>query len=296
MSNKMGQNKTLEYLAASVVSVVIAGLVAWAISDGAASAGGFKVAVLCAIWAFVLNWIVFVPSWLAKTEHFFDLTGAITYLTVAFLALTLSDNVDARSILIVVLVTIWASRLGLFLFNRVKRDLKDRRFDKLKQNWGAFLRTWSLQGLWVVMTLAAGVAAITSGSKESIGVFAIVGTLVWLIGFGIEVAADTQKSAFKKDSANDGRFISTGVWAWSRHPNYFGEITLWLGIFIIAIPALQGWQWVAIVSPVFVYLLLTRISGVPLLERRADKTWGGQADYEAYKAATPELMMRPPTR
>ena len=125
------KNKTLEYLAASVVSVVIAGLVAWAISDGAASAGGFKVPVLCAIWAFALNWIVFVPSWIAKTEHYFDLTGAATYLSVIVVALVLADDLDARSVLIAALVIVWASRLGLFLFQRVRQTGKDGRFDKM---------------------------------------------------------------------------------------------------------------------------------------------------------------------
>ncbi|MEX1288318.1 MAG: DUF1295 domain-containing protein, partial [Acidimicrobiia bacterium] len=103
-----------------------------------------------------------------------------------------------------------------------------------------------------------------------------------------------QKSAFKADPANEGRFINTGLWAWSRHPNYFGEITLWTGIAIAAIPVLSGWRWVVLISPIFVYLLITRVSGVPMLEKKADNRWGGQEDYERYKANTPELVLRPP--
>ena len=120
-----------------------------------------------------------------------------------------------------------------------------------------------------------------------------IGFLIWMVGFGIEVIADNQKSQFKKDPENKGKFISTGLWAYSRHPNYFGEITLWTGIFIICIPALQGWQWATIISPIFVYLLLTKMSGVNMLEEIADKRWGGQADYEAYKARTSVLVLRP---
>jgi steroid 5-alpha reductase family enzyme len=101
------------------------------------------------------------------------------------------------------------------------------------------------------------------------------------------VAADAQKSRFSANPANKGRFIDTGLWRRSRHPNYFGEIVLWIGIAIAALPVLRGWQWVTIISPAFVTLLLTRVSGIPLLERRADEKWGGQADYEAYKKKTP---------
>jgi steroid 5-alpha reductase family enzyme len=122
----------------------------------------------------------------------------------------------------------------------------------------------------------------------------VLGVLVWIAGFGIEAVADRQKSRFRADPANKGRFIRSGLWAWSRHPNYFGEIVLWVGVAIIAVPVLQGWQWVTLISPVFVTLLLTRVSGVPLLEKKADATWGGQPDYEAYKASTPVLVPRPP--
>jgi steroid 5-alpha reductase family enzyme len=117
--------------------------------------------------------------------------------------------------------------------------------------------------------------------------------LVWVFGFVIEVTADSQKSRFRADPENKGKFIHTGLWAWSRHPNYFGEIVLWIGVAVIALPILRGWQWLTLISPVFVTLLLTRISGVPMLEKRADEKWGGQEDYEAYKERTPVLVPRP---
>jgi steroid 5-alpha reductase family enzyme len=122
--------------------------------------------------------------------------------------------------------------------------------------------------------------------------FAVIGLLLWVLGFGIEVVADAQKSRFSAKPENRGRFIQTGLWARSRHPNYFGEILLWIGIAVIALPVLRGWQWVTLVSPVFVALLLTRVSGVPLLEKRADEKWGGQPDYETYKKTTPVLIPR----
>jgi len=108
----------------------------------------------------------------------------------------------------------------------------------------------------------------------------------------MEVIADAQKSHFNADPANKDKFIQTGLWSRSRHPNYFGEIVLWIGVLIIAMPVLQGWQWAALISPVFVTLLLTRISGVPLLEKKADQEWGGQAGYETYKKQMPVLIPR----
>jgi len=95
---------------------------------------------------------------------------------------------------------------------------------------------------------------------------------------------------FKMDESNNGKFISSGLWSLSRHPNYFGEIMIWLGVAIIAFPVLSGYQYFALSSPVFVYLLLTRASGIPILEKNADKKWGGQEAYEEYKRNTPVLI------
>ena len=132
---------------------------------------------------------------------------------------------------------------------------------------------------------SAALIAITTETRRPLDVFALIGFLVWAFGFSLEAIADTQKSRFNADPANKGKFIRTGLWSRSRHPNYFGEIVLWIGVMIIAIPVLQGWQWIAIISPVFVTLLLTgRVSGVPLLEKKADQTWGGQPDYESLQA------------
>ncbi|HUV16073.1 MAG TPA: DUF1295 domain-containing protein [Pelolinea sp.] len=224
------------------------------------------------------------------------MTGSITYLTVIIAALLLSGNPDARAWLILALVAVWAARLGSFLFKRVMKSGKDARFDEIKPSFPRFLQAWTLQGLWVSFTLAATLAAITSEEKVGMDAFAVIELLVWALGFGIEVAADKQKNQFRADPQNKSKFIRSGLWVWSRHPNYFGEILLWVGVAIIALPVLYGWQWVALISPVFVAFLLTRVSGVPILEKRADEKWGGQAEYEEYKASTSVLMLLPPKR
>jgi len=278
-----------------VGSILLGVLLAILGSSGGVSAGGLSVFAIAVLLAFVVNVVVFVPSFLKRTEHYYDLTGSSTYLLVTIVSLVLANNWDARSILLSALIAVWALRLGSFLFLRVRRAGKDRRFDKLKHNFGRFLMMWCIQGLWVSMTLGAALAAITAeDGRKPVGVAAVIGLLIWVVGFGIEVVADRQKSAFKSDPANNGRFITSGLWAWSRHPNYFGEILLWFGIALIALPNLGGWRWATLISPVFVWLLITRISGVPMLEARAEKKWGSEAAWQKYKAATPELVLRPP--
>jgi steroid 5-alpha reductase family enzyme len=278
----------------SLPIVILLGLgLAFAGSQGGASVFGMPLFAAFVGLAFLIQWIVFIPSYVRQTEHFFDLTGSATYITVTVLAVLLSPVVDGRSLLLSALVVIWAARLGSFLFRRVHKAGKDGRFDDLKPHFLRFLNTWTLQGLWVIFTLAAALAAITTTTRKPLGLFALIGLLIWLLGFAFEVVADSQKNRFRANPENTGKFIQTGLWAWSRHPNYFGEIVLWIGVAVIALPVLRGWQWVTLISPIFVTLLLTRVSGVPMLEKRADDKWGGQDDYEAYKTRTPVLIPRP---
>ncbi len=277
-----------------VASIAIGALIALAGSQGSAEVGGFPVFALSAIIAFGIQFVVFVPSYLARTEHYYDLTGSLTYLTVTAVALLASKDLDARAVIAALLVVVWAGRLGTFLFRRVKREGGDGRFDRIKHNPLRFFMMWSIQGLWVFLTVACALSIITGAERQSFDVFAAVGLVVWLTGFAIEVTADNQKSVFRAEPANQGRFIDVGLWAWSRHPNYFGEIVLWTGVAIMAIPILSGWRWVMLISPVFVFVLLTRISGVPLLEARGDEKWGDEPAYQEYKRRTPSLLLRPP--
>lgn len=271
--------------------LILAGfLIALAGSQGGVLIFGVPLFALSVGLAFLIQWLAFIPAYLLQTEKFFDLTGSITYISVISIAITFSAGVDVRSLLLSALVVIWAIRLGSFLFGRIKKAGKDDRFDELKPSFIRFLNVWTIQGLWVTFTMAAALVAITTTTRKELDVFAIVGFLIWIFGFAIEVMADSQKSRFSANPENKGKFIQTGLWSRSRHPNYFGEIILWIGIAVIAFPVLQGWQWVALISPVFVTLLLTRVSGVPLLENKADKKWGGQEDYESYKKRTPVLI------
>ena len=287
------KQKRLSVLPTAVLAVAA---LAWAGSDGGGAVGPIPLFALCAALALMIQWIAFVPSWLMRTERFFDLTGSLTYLTITAVAIGLTPRLDARSSLLAVLVCVWAARLGSYLFGRIRAEGTDARFDAIRSSFARFVVAWTLQGVWVCFTAGAALAAITSSRPAPLGAAAVAGSVLWIGGFTIEVVADRQKSAFRAIPDNEDSFITSGLWAWSRHPNYFGEIVLWIGVAVIAAPVLQGWQYATIVSPVFVTLLLTKVSGINLLEARAEAKWGGDPEYRSYRRSTPVLVPRPPIR
>ena len=284
--------KTSTSVLAIGAAILIGVLVAFAGSFEGLRWGGFPIFAWGALLAFLVQWVVFVPSWFGHTEHFFDLTGSLTYLAVVALTLVTRGSVTPYSLLVAAMVAVWALRLGAFLTTRVRAAGSDTRFDAMKYRFAWFLMTWTLQGLWVLLTAGAALAAITSPEDRQVDALVLLGAAIWVFGFGIEVTADEQKRRFRARPENLNRFIATGLWAKSRHPNYVGEILLWFGVSVAAFPALSGWSMVTLVSPFFVWLLLTRVSGVPLLEASADRRWAGDPEYEAYKVATPTLLFK----
>jgi steroid 5-alpha reductase family enzyme len=292
----MAERTDKQIIIGIAMATAIGILISWAGSDGGDRFGVLPVFALCGALAFAVNWAAFIPAAIKQTEHYYDLIGGITYITITIVAVLLSSPLDLRSAIVTGMVLFWSIRLASFLFLRISRAGKDSRFDDIKNRPPHFLLAWTLQGLWALLTAACALAIITGGNREPLGIIGYIGIGVWTLGILIEIVADKQKSAFRASPANQGKFISTGLWAWSRHPNYFGEIVLWSGMAIIAIPVLQGWQWATVISPVFVAFLLTKVSGVPMLEKAADERWGGQDDYETYKQNTPVLVMKPPAR
>ena len=277
-----------------LASLIIAVLILTAGSQGSVSFGGYPLFALCGSIGFALHWAVFVPSYAFKTEHYFDLTGSLSYITTVAAAIVLNPSLDLRDLIICAMITVWALRLGSFLFWRIKRDGQDKRFIVMKTKFTWFLMTWTIGGLWVLVTMAAGLAALTSNITAELGLISYLGIALWLFGFIVEVTADNQKTEFRKNPDNRNRFITTGVWSWSQHANYFGEITLWFGLALVALPVLSGWQLATLISPVFVYFLLTKVSGIPLLDRLAKQKWGTDSDYLSYTQATSKLFLWPP--
>ena len=254
--------------------------------------GGWPAMTLLALGCFAIQWLAFVPARLLQTERFYDLTGSLTYIAVTVAAVMTAAAPSGPQWLIATMILVWAGRLGSFLFRRIHAAGGDQRFDHIKVSSSRFLIAWTLQGAWVVMTSCAAVSVILREQPRAVGAVFVIGAAMWVVGFVVEVVADRQKSRFRADPANEGRFINTGLWARSRHPNYFGEILLWTGIAVMAIPYLSGTQWVVMLSPLFVYALLTRVSGIPTLARRGQQLWGDDPAYQAYLSSTPLLLPR----
>ena len=293
-------NHALSTWLTSIVAIATVLLITWGIVIAGSTAGaqvaGRSVFFWCAVVAFCIQWGMFTHAWLQKSEALFDLTGSITHVLVILMGLVFAQQRDVGAIVLALLVVIWAGRLGPFLYHRIRQAGEDRRFKSIRHSFPRFLMTWTLQGAWVFLTLCCALAAITSSVPVPIGVSFWVGLVMWCVGFTIEVVADRQKSSFRADPANAQRFITTGLWAWSRHPNYFGEILLWCGVAVIAYPALVGAQAYTLISPLFVTFLLVFVSGVRMLEGRADKQWGDDEAYQRYKRQTPALMLWPPRK
>lgn len=285
----MIQKRSTSILIIALAAALGAAL-AFAGSQHGWSVGGVPAFAIAVAIAFVVQWIAYVPAAVAQTDRFFDATGSVTYIGVTVTLLLLSPERDPRALILGALVIMWAARLGSFLLVRNLRTGGDDRFAKIRVAPLRFLSVWTIQGLWISLTAAAAWIAIASAESAPLGWSAWAGVAVWLLGFCIEVTSDLQKSRFKKNPANSGKFISTGLWSVVRHPNYLGEILLWIGVLIVAAPVLQGWQWVALLSPLFVIVLLTRVSGIPLLEAKAERTWGEDPEYREYRAKTPALI------
>ena len=280
-----------------VISVlIITSFIVIAVDDNSVSLNGYSAVLYSAAICLGIQWLAWIPASLAKSERYYDLTGGLTYLTVVGFTLwagSQSESPSARELIVSLLVVIWALRLSSFLYLRIHRTGKDGRFDRLKTSPIRFLVPWTIQGLWVFLTMIV-VIVINSQAESApeLGIWDAIGLLMWLLGFSIEVIADNQKSAFNANSDNQGKWIDSGLWSYSRHPNYLGEIMLWTGIACFGISCFSGMERLAWISPIFIYLLLTKISGVPILDRRGLEKWGDQPEYHKYREETPTLLPR----
>ena len=279
-----------------IATNLLISLIAFFIAISIAIATGIELVFNAVFLAFAIQWIAFIPAYIFQTEKFYDLTGSLTYLLVIWYSLTLSSdqftNLNGANIVIVLLISLWAIRLGSFLFMRIHHDGEDKRFRSIKPSASQFFMTWTLQGLWVSLCSMCALTAISSNTGIVTNAFFYIGLALFILGFAIEVMADMEKSAFKANQENKDKFITTGLWARSRHPNYFGEIVLWTGIAVMSFSSLEGLQYLTLISPIFTYLLLVYVSGVRMLEARGDLKWGDDPAYQEYKKKTPVLFIK----
>jgi len=274
----------------------------------------------------VINWAVWgIHAYPQQSEKFFDATGSLTYISLIISGFFIGLREDPyqlfniRKLVLSCMVLAWCIRLGSYLLQRILRDGKDGRFDSLKQNWCQWLGIWSFQAGWCFLValpvlVVQSKACISSdrnsqcanlldlhfvapGNEFNISLMDILGWLIWFGAFAFEVIADRQKDAFRQDPANKGRYITSGLWAYSRHPNYFGEIMLWVGICISGSSCFTNWDWLSLISPINTFILLNYVSGVPMLEKTRLERWGHEPAWRWYTDKTPcvfPTIFRPP--
>ena len=289
------QDFKLTTLVISSVFIILF-LVVSAVESNSVILNGYSTVLLCAVICIGIQWIAWIPASIWKTERFYDLTGGLTFLVVVVFSLWSGSQFESpslREIIVSALVVVWSLRLSSFLYFRIHRTGKDGRFDRLKTSPIRFLVPWTLQGLWVFLTM---VVVIVINNQENtspaLGVWDCIGLLLWITGFGIEVIADNQKTVFNSEPMNENKWIDSGLWSYSRHPNYLGEILLWTGVSFFGISCFTGLERVAWISPIFIYILLTKISGTPILDRRSLEKWGHDPEHQKYRDETPALFPR----
>jgi steroid 5-alpha reductase family enzyme len=239
-----------------------------------------------------INAAFFAYAALRKTDVVTDLSYSLSFASVALILAALRDARDLYRLLTAAMVILWALRLGSYLLGRILSIKVDHRFDDMRDQPLKFARFWILQAVTVVIVLVPVSVVLGGPGSPSLPALSIAGLILWALGLAIESLADAQKSAFKKKGTPG--FIRSGVWAWSRHPNYFGESLVWIGVYLYCLPMLGSASLPSLVSPVGITALLLFVSGIPLLEKAADKKFGGQEDYEAYKRATSVFVPLPP--
>ena len=257
-----------------------------------ASLTGLELVQNATLLAFLIHWLLFIPAYLLKTEKFFDLSGSVTYISIVSYVLFFNYNSEniIGNLILASFIIIWAVRLGSFLFFRIKKAGEDKRFRELKISFTRFFLVWNISGMWVSFCSICAITAISSGNGVQLNPLFYIGAVTFLVGFILEIVADHQKTAFRKDPKNKDKFINTGLWARSQHPNYVGEITLWAGIALISYSSLDGWGYISLISPIFTYWLLVFVSGIPQLEESGEKKWGHLKAYQDYTKNTPKLI------
>ena len=276
-----------------VITNILISVLSFAISYGIAHLTGSVIVKNAVLLAYVIHWIAYIPAYVFQTEKFYDLTGSVTYLSVVwfvFLSTYQSISLNFGNLILVLLISIWTIRLGLFLFMRIHKAGEDKRFRTIKTSASQFFMTFTISGLWVTLCSMCALVAISSPEGLVMNALTYVGIILFIIGFGIEIVADNQKTAFRSIEANKDSFITSGLWSKSRHPNYFGEVLLWFAIAVISFSSLEGLQLITLISPVFTYILLVYVSGVRMLEDMNDKKWADNEQYKSYKKNTPMLF------
>ncbi len=242
--------------------------------------------------AYMTSW--FVLSLVKRRNDIADIAWGLGFILLAWSGLYLA-NTSTRGILVNLLITIWGTRLAWHIFRRNLNKQEDYRYATWRKEWGkwfffrSYFQVYLLQGLFLYLIIQP-VIFIHSQANISLGITDLIGLVIWIIGFYFEAKGDSQLKAFVSDPANKEKLLETGLWKYTRHPNYFGEVTQWWGLFVIAL-AVPGALF-TIIGPVVITVLILFVSGVPLLEKK----YAGRPDFEDYKKRTSVFFPLPPKK
>jgi len=235
------------------------------------------------IFIFLIQTLFFLFAAFYQTDKLTDLSYGLTFILAAAYLLISQKNFFLPQLLLMLMISLWGLRLSIYLFIRILKIKKDKRFDKIRHRFFKFARFWLFQAISVWLISLPTIIVLSSSQKKPLNLLMVLGLFIWLGGLIIETIADYQKFIFKSRPENKNKWIASGLWSLSRHPNYFGEMLCWWGIFIFSLPFLNNWQYLAIISPLFIAFILLFVSGVPPLEKRYQQKYGKNPQYQAYK-------------
>ena len=229
-----------------------------------------------------IQFLFFIIASILRSDVLTDITYALTFLVIVLLVLSFREVIQVTHLVLTAMVVLWALRLGVYLLVRILHMGRDERFDGIREKPLRFLVFWTFQGISIWLILWPSLFALTDGRGADWGLVRTAGVLVWLLGLVLESIADLQKYRFRSAPENKGLFIHSGLYRHARHPNFLGEMLCWWGVFLVALPALEGWQWVAILGPLFLTLLLRFGTGVPTVSRKQGQKYGHLPEFEHY--------------
>ncbi len=246
--------------------------------------------LLTFILAFAIQIIFFLFANAFKTDKVTDLAYGLTFVFLAWFILLTRSSLEPVQVILTWMVTLWGVRLAVYLFIRILKMGEDKRFDQIRKGFVSFLKFWLFQALTIWVIMLPSTYILSQPQLIHFNLTFWTGIIIFCLGLLIETVADWQKFVFKNNPINKGKWIESGIWKYSRHPNYFGEMTLWWGIFILTLGWQNSWSYLTIIGPIFITFILLKVSGIPLLEKRYEKKYKDNPDYQAYKNSTNLLI------
>jgi steroid 5-alpha reductase family enzyme len=254
---------------------------------------------------FLIQALFFLLAYILQTDIFTDFVYGLTFIIVALFFLFLNRSFTITQITLFLMIFSWGARLGVYLFIRILKTKKDERFNQIRKSVFKLAGFWTLQAVTIFIIMLPSLIVLTKNDsltqayfliqdKSFFYVILILGFLIWLTGFLIETIADWQKFKFKSKPENKGKWTNKGLFKYSRFPNYFGEMLCWWGIYIYTLPFLKGFEYLTIISPIYITVLLKYVSGIPILEKKHEEKYGNKKEFQKYKNKTSLLVPLPP--